>query len=127
MREIKFRGLTKDDIWLYGDLYHGLNHELYINHVVKDGNSNTNILTMILKESAGQYTGLKDKNEKEIYEGDILKHGSTIGLVKFGAFQMDFRDTNILMYGYYYDETPINYRVGIEIIGNIHQNPAIIK
>lgn len=74
-----------------------------------------------------QYTGLKDKNEKEIYEGDILKlrdnHG--IQLVKYhdewSAFIVESqKDTSVGILGLYFDKEDF------EIIGNAYENPELL-
>ena len=75
-----------------------------------------------------QYTGLKDMREKEIYEGDIVKlranHG--IGVVKYydewGAFVIEYIKSKLLaVLGMNY------YKEDIEVIGNIYENPKLIK
>ncbi len=74
------------------------------------------------KDIVMQYTGLKDKNDKEIYEGDILEDGYTARKTAVwdnnrGAFigqngfnELLFFDLNVY-----------------EIIGNIHENPELIN
>lgn len=75
-----------------------------------------------------QYTGLKDMREKEIYEGDIVKlranHG--IGVIKYsdewGAFVVEYiKPRPLVVLGMNY------YKEDIEVIGNIYENPELIK
>ena len=73
-----------------------------------------------------QYTGLKDKKGKEIYEGDILADSHKnpcIGEVRWKGYKWDCgTDEDIDN-----DETPIITETGaIEIIGNIYENPELI-
>jgi uncharacterized phage protein (TIGR01671 family) len=81
-----------------------------------------------------QYTGLKDKNGKEIYEGDICNAGIVIGDVNYsiGGFYLA---SNPLME--YFKGYPDNMNVlspdwdyswiDVEVIGNVMQNPELLK
>lgn len=67
-----------------------------------------------------QYVGLKDKNDKEIYEGDIVE----IAGVEINGQKN--RDVVWLKHGVY---EPVAYfeESALEVIGNVHENPELIK
>ncbi|MDO4978755.1 MAG: YopX family protein [Candidatus Saccharibacteria bacterium] len=74
-----------------------------------------------------QYTGLKDKNGKEIYEGDVIKTHKTMDKYFTVGYYMT-------RYGYAPYFTPLmDYISGlvdgaeIEVIGNIHENPELLE
>lgn len=127
MREIKFRGYNRfDQRWVYG---YGLHQKVFI-----DGSSNayvtagTREVFIVDKESVGQYTGCKDANGNEIYEGDILKcklyNGDYENYVivwdeKDACFDALNKDKNNFM------ATSI-WTVS-EIIGNIYENKELLE
>lgn len=125
MREILFRGKMKTDNgeykkgdWVFGDLVR-----------LKDGEK---IYTMIYgigevdPSTVGQYTGMTDKNGKKIFEGDIVQSTKTkeTAVVQWfsehSAFMVWCKSSNEI--GFLYECTKI-----IEIIGNIHDNPELLK
>ena len=127
-REIKFRA------WMRGSMYY--NHSISlqvdgtIHHLDTDGNweedYNSNVVELM------QYTGLKDKNGVEIYEGDIVECFIDDELVgsneviefKNGSFWLDRRHTTIHEWNTMPDNT---YATDLQAIGNIHEHPHLLN
>lgn len=89
MRRIKFRGKTKEGEWVYGDLFNGMDGDVYI-HIVDDYGQNVEVIS----DTIGQYTGLKDANGKDIYEGDLLRFPpkSQREETNYASFEVFFHD-----------------------------------
>jgi len=140
MRDIKFRGITDNNLktWVFGSLI-----------VVDDGVmicQKNGLNYTVDPESVGQCTGLCDKDNNAVYEGDILKAmGSLIFVVEFGHQDL----------GHSYHQQTIGFNAtpcqqygkpsgmgsgrldhgllgifgfpGVEIIGNINENPELLE
>lgn len=132
MREILFRGKRKDNgEWVYG------------NYAVTDNNEKQHFIFQnkafefeVDPETVGQYTGITDDNGKKIFEGDIL--GVTNDDPDYDYITKVYLDCDTLCVDVEcqdYDCTAIGFAVDIwgdecdrvEIIGNIYDNPELLK
>ena len=124
-REILFRGKRIDNEgWAYGDLIRINKDKTAIIPFIMDFGSSCDDYKVLL-DTIGQYTGLKDKYGKKIFEGDIVKIGQRTALVKWNdelatfALQFDFENkVGRKSLGEWDDAT---------VISNIHDNPGLIK
>ena len=124
MRTIKFRGKRLDNgEWVYG-YYAKLAHDRVpvIQETTEDGIK----LHQVVPDTVGQFTGLLDKNGKEIYEGDILIEPNIFELPRHVFWDNRFaRWGNIspTTHGY----IALHDYSKPEIIGNIHDNTELMK
>ena len=132
MREILFRGQTRKygekvrmsdsrklpGHWVYGGVLQGVGSHSIIYGSENVNNPGENFdKRCVHTDTLGQFTGLTDKNGKKIFEGDIVKVDEKHYEVKFVLGQF-FIGINM----------PIAYkRFDCEIIGNIHDNPEMLK
>ena len=124
MRTIKFRGKRLDNgEWVYGELCTPRLFDSKRGYFGEDvpcifcdeGN------VPIIPESVGQFTGLRDKNGKEIYEGDIVRYSEAND--EIAIRQVHFID------GAFSPLTEIICMGGAEceVIGNAHDNPELLN
>jgi len=85
----------------------------------------------VIPESVGEYTGLKDKNGKQLFENDIISYEGITGLIQFshGIFGIKwFEDSSVMrgMYGQLHDLRRLDdgFNEKIEVIGDMIQNEA---
>ena len=129
MREIKFRGMDLQGRWFYGLPCHIQTDK----HSAKEGwyiSNSVGISTAydVRPETVTQYTGLLDKNGKEIYEGDIINGLDTDS--KFGGryenMKVDFYNGEFGI-GDNMGHLGLKHLSDIEVIGNIYENPELLK
>jgi len=131
MREIIFRiWNTKTNNMLYDSDFIYINSTGEIIYV--DWDSNRKKFIMLNNLKLMQFTGLKDKNDKEIYEGDIIDYDIEYWIIKFneGAFHLYRIEEDDKLCA---DDTPKSIGIwamhnsDLEVIGNIYENPELLE
>lgn len=115
MRTIKFRGWREDTKeWVYGYVYKVESKGLWF---IDNGKT---VSHQVIPETVGQFTGLCDKNGKEIYEGDlVVYYASGFARIEFvaGGFHIIQEE-----YGFDFMGQML---ATVEVVGNIHDNKEI--
>lgn len=147
MREIIFRGKRLDNgEWVYGSLFVGFKKSYICPEAIAmynfDGALCLGGFIEVDPSTIGQYTGLKDKNGKMIFEGDMIKpfddeidkmvvefHQGQFLLCLYGerGYMAEYGWEEEGNYGCFEAEPLSSYGHDIEVIGNIHDNPELIK
>lgn len=135
MREIKFRAWdTKDKVMRSNtELCLIENSKMTtMKGLILDGIGTNTLDCTPLESILMQYTGLKDKNNREIFEGDILQESYDFDnkITKSRAQQVIWIDKNAcfgLIPSNPYEYTDLNFHPDREIIGNIYENPELLN
>ncbi len=133
-REIKFRGKDYNNKWRYGDLVQEKWGQGKAIMIKKDTTA-----WSVLEDTIGQYTGLHDKNGKEIYEGDIVLYEDweedheggnddcfiNKGIVEYCEencyFNVTGRESAYIFNVLYKDNDTL------EVIGNVYENSELLE
>lgn len=143
MRTIKFRGRSLDGKeWYHGDLeYNRVDNIARIHTYDKDGYYIRQYY--VNPDTVGQFTGLKDKKDKEIYEGDIMYSEFSDGSGGYSLIGWNEREASFgMMDAYSYQSKQEGYdfpefknyvliahlqkALICEVVGNIYDNPELL-
>lgn len=161
MREILFRGKNKGGKWVegyYANVMSPSGDRIFSTIFPAQTMSDSSVeyshqwdCVFVIPETVGKFTGLYDKNDKKIFEGDIIQYYSTIdkeltgtpSIVKYGAhscgcchdvygwttYEVGTGHLSDLLgcYSGLVDSEESTHLNTVEIIGNIHDNPEFLK
>lgn len=157
MREILFRGQTRrygervrigdgkklPSQWVYGGIFAGTGDFSVIYGAKTEEFTGAAIEKhTVYSDTIGQYTGLKDKNGKRIFDGDMIKpfddeidkmvvefHNGQFLLCLYGerGYMAEYGWEEEGNYGCFEAEPLSSYGDDIEVIGNIHDNPELLE
>ena len=123
MRTVKFRAKAlSDGKWVYGYVVR-IDGKYYIfsEHIRQYS------LVEVDPYTVGQYIGLKDNSNREIYDDDIVVYGLDrgLGVVKYinGTYCLEWYDKN----GSPFIDHLLNFVGDVVVVGNIYDNPDLIS
>ncbi|MBU8970336.1 YopX family protein [Bacillus altitudinis] len=120
MREIKFRAFEKHSQRMFYNVQSGI-------YMDPDEFESFNDILGLARYKVMQFTGLKDKNGDEIYEGDVVQgslrlHGDVDPIMRKVCMHK-----GCYMFGVWNAHEYFNKHQHIEVVGNIYQNPDLLE
>lgn len=129
MREIKFRGKNiYTEEWIYGNLVNIEEDRYAVLPVINTMRGETIAMYEVNPETIGQFTGIKDKNCREIYEHDLIECGGILCEVVFNSHIGSFSLLEI--FTQQLGSQPLGVMLDMfhaSLKGNIHDNPELLK
>ena len=134
MRNIKYRGMSADkSVWFYGDYIKRETGQIYRDDKLEDDGVmhlivDNDLIQEVNGLTVGQDTGLKDKNGKDIYTGDIVGY-STFNLK--GVVKYDIKNGCLVVNINNGTTGRLTHKTinecKLKIIGNKYENPELLK
>ena len=129
-RIIKFRGKNLKGQWHYGLLCHDKTKDSDYEWFISNSAGKPYAFGAI-PETIGQFTGLHDKNGKDIYDGDVVVRSGVDNCViewRADKCKYDFKYKVYLMSSQWMGGVDAYYaQQELEVIGNIHENPELLN
>lgn len=123
MRPIKFRGIgIKSERWVYGAYVPAIDEDCCDSIIDEQG-----ALHIVFSETVGQYTGLKDKNGKEIWEGDIVQCKTWQHYVATIIYDDSWGAFSLRFYPFSSGRRVRVTHKSVKVIGNTIDNPELLK
>jgi len=140
MQKVKFRGIpvvpvdkTEYGEWIKDGFVYGylIGNDVIVGEIIdfEEDYFNTEFWCRVKPETVGQYTGLNDKNNQEIYRGDILGKESHWGIF------IGYKEGNLMIIpcdpvqrmNSKWIPVPEGIFEGWKVIGNIYENPELLE
>lgn len=137
----KYRGKSIADVWIFGNLIcqlkerknyiYQFEYEPEYNYIFEDDGVINGKVVYVLDKTIGQYSGVKDKNGVEMYEGDIV-YGAAHWLERYKPAVVTFRNGSFGLLWHRGSVEEFNpftslCNVEYEVVGNIYDNPELME